>query len=426
MVFDRFATLVVRSAVVVLLTAPTASPAQGRRHADSLTDREFWRIFTTMSEESGNFPSENFVSNEKTFQFVIPTLQRTLTPHGVYLGVGPEQNFTYIANLEPRLAVIFDIRRQNAMLHLMYKALFELSASRADFVSRLFSRPLPASLGSASTAGEIFAQAATAPPSDSAFRANWAAIINRLTVVHGFAIADTDRASIQHVYSAFFEAGPDISYAYRLGSRPSVTPWFVSFAQLQTVTNADSVNMAFISSEARYQVVRTMQQRNLIVPVVGDFGGPKAIRSVAEYLTERGATVTAFYTSNVEQYLFGGFGADQRFYRNVSTLPIDSTSMFIRSLPSNPPPTPILSPGPAIFSIRINDSTGARTNRTMVLDTSVMNVLLRSRATLSTTAAFTSGIASIRATLDAFNAGSFGTYSQVIATTKTDGWTVPR
>src|SRR6476660_6090651 len=149
--------------------------------ADSLTDREFWRLFTTMSEEGGAFPSENFVSNEKTYQYVIPTLQRTLTPHGVYLGVGPEQNFTYIVNLEPRLAVIFDIRRQNAMLHLMYKALFELSRSRAEFVSRLFSRPLPRVFATSATPAEIFGAISTAAVSDSAFDANWKAIVDRLT-----------------------------------------------------------------------------------------------------------------------------------------------------------------------------------------------------------------------------------------------------
>src|SRR5262249_56060200 len=100
--------------------------------------------------------SENFVSNEQTYQHVIPTLQRTVKPGGVYLGVGPEQNFTYIANVKPRMAVIFDIRRQNAMAHLMYKAIFELSPTRAEFVSLLFSRPLSKPLPSTSQAGEIF------------------------------------------------------------------------------------------------------------------------------------------------------------------------------------------------------------------------------------------------------------------------------
>ena len=75
----------------------------------------------------------------------------------VYLGVGPEQNFTYIAALKPKMAFIVDVRRGNLQLHLMYKALFELSSDRADFIFRLFSRKRPEGLGPKSTADEIFA-----------------------------------------------------------------------------------------------------------------------------------------------------------------------------------------------------------------------------------------------------------------------------
>jgi hypothetical protein len=35
---------------------------------------------------------------------------------------------------------VLDIRRQNMLEHLTYKALFEMSTDRADFLSRLFSR----------------------------------------------------------------------------------------------------------------------------------------------------------------------------------------------------------------------------------------------------------------------------------------------
>src|SRR3970040_55477 len=139
--------------------SPVAAP-------DSVTDAEFWKFFTTMSEPDGYFLSENFVSNEVSFQDVIPTLQRSLTRNGVYLGVGPEQNFTYIANLGPRMAVIFDIRRQNAMQHLMYKALFGRSPPRAEFVARLFSRPSVASLGTGILVKALFDSAVVAPPSD--------------------------------------------------------------------------------------------------------------------------------------------------------------------------------------------------------------------------------------------------------------------
>jgi hypothetical protein len=313
---------------------PASANAQARVTApDSLTDAEFWQFFTTMSEPDGYFLSENFVSNEVSFQDVIPTLQRSLTRNGVYLGVGPEQNFTYIANLAPKMAVIFDIRRQNAMQHLMYKALFELSATRAEFVSRLFSRPSVARLGPAIAVKALFDSATAALPSDSAYQANLTAIVELLMIKHGFTLPLEDIESIRHVYNVFFKAGPEVNYGYRSGNPPYVRSTYPTYGMLQTATNADTVQTAFLASEEHYRAVRSLQRRNLIVPVVGDFGGPAAIRSVAKWLREREMTVTAFYVSNVEQYLFRDGGASDRFYSNVSALPLDSTSRFIRSVP---------------------------------------------------------------------------------------------
>src|SRR6478736_683965 len=100
----------------------------------SLTDQEFWRLVSDFSEEGGSFRFE-YMSNEQQFQYVIPKLKEERKPGAVYLGVGPEQNFTYIAAIQPKMAFIFDIRRQNLVEHLMYKAIFEMSANRADFVS---------------------------------------------------------------------------------------------------------------------------------------------------------------------------------------------------------------------------------------------------------------------------------------------------
>src|SRR6476661_6864746 len=76
-----------------------------------LSDNEFWGMITDFSEAGGYFRSDNFLSNETGYQGVIPTLRRTIRPGGVYLGVGPEQNFTYIVGLEPRMAFVVDIRR---------------------------------------------------------------------------------------------------------------------------------------------------------------------------------------------------------------------------------------------------------------------------------------------------------------------------
>ena len=64
--------------------------------------------------------------------------------------------------------------------------------------------------------------------------------------------------------------------------------------------------------------------------MVGDFGGTKALAAVGGYLRKNGYTLSAFYTSNVEQFLFDG-SAFPNFVANVRKMPINGKSLFIRS-----------------------------------------------------------------------------------------------
>ena len=143
-------------ALLLLLLLP-GSWLDARRPTlpDRLDDAAFWRLLTECSEPGGTFRSENLVSNERAFPAVLPEVARRSSPAAAYIGVGPEQNFSYLAALKPRIAFIVDIRRQNAVLHLLYKAIFELSPTRAEFLSRLFSRPRARHLGPSSTPRDL-------------------------------------------------------------------------------------------------------------------------------------------------------------------------------------------------------------------------------------------------------------------------------
>src|SRR3954464_3537504 len=148
--------------------ASTSQPAPPREPArptipDRLSDQEFWKLVTEMSEANGFFRSDNLLSNEVWLQYVIPDLLNVARTGRVYMGVGPEQNFTYIAALKPAMVFITDVRRGNLDLHLMYKALFEMSSDRAEFVGRLFSRPRPAGLTASSSVRDIFTAFAAVP-----------------------------------------------------------------------------------------------------------------------------------------------------------------------------------------------------------------------------------------------------------------------
>jgi hypothetical protein len=295
-----------------------------------LSDSTFWKLITDFSESNGYFQSDNFVSNETTFQWVIPALQRSTRPGGAYLGVGPDQNFPYIIALRPKIAFIFDIRRQNLLTHLMYKALIEQSSDRADFVSRLFARHRPSGIDTASTSEAILLAYQGMPPDSTLFRRNLIAIFDRLRRAHGFPLSGEDTTGIEYVYRSFVVYGPDITYDAnrRVGFGRGRMP---SFAQLQTEADSERVQRGYLASEANFRVLKQYEADNLIVPLVGDFAGQRAIRNVGDYLKANHATVSAFYLSNVEQYLFNQNDDWKKFFANVGALPLDSTSAFIRS-----------------------------------------------------------------------------------------------
>ena len=295
-----------------------------------LSDQAFWKLATDFSETGGYFRSDNFVSNELTFQWVIPRLKRNTKPAGVYLGVGPDQNFTYIVALQPKIAFIFDIRRQNMMLHLMYKALIETSTDRIDFASRLFSRTRPADLEATAGPEELFAALNAVASENSLFETNLKAILDRLEKHHGFSLSTDDTQTIKLVYKAFFEAGPQITYSFsNFGGGRRRMP---TYEELTKQDDDQGVNHGSMANEQNFQTLKRFHEKNLIVPLVGDFSVDKAIRAVGKYLKEHDATVTAFYLSNVEQYLFQDADNWRKFYSNVAALPLDSTSTFIRSV----------------------------------------------------------------------------------------------
>jgi hypothetical protein len=316
--------------VPLLLLALSYSAIESSRPAlpERIDDATFWRLFTDLSEPGGTFRSENLVSNERAFPAVLPEVARRASPGAAYIGVGPEQNFSYLAALRPRVAFIVDIRRENAALHLLYKAIFELSPTRAEFLSRLFSRPLSKHLGSRSSANELMEAAAIGIPSRDLFTAHLAEVRAQLATRHRWPVSDADLSGMAHVYEAFFERGPDIRYSMRSfrGGRP-----FPTYAELMTAADSGGAAGSFLASEAAYQAVRDLEARNLVVPVVGNFSGARALVGVGTFLRNHGLTVAVFYASNVEMYLFRGDGW-KTFYRNLSSLPIDGRSALVRSV----------------------------------------------------------------------------------------------
>lgn len=300
---------------------------------DRLSDRDYWNLITTLSEPDGEFRSDNLLSNEIFLQYVIPELMKNAKANRAYLGVGPEQNFTYIAALKPKMVFIVDIRRGNMHLHLMYKALFEMSSDRADFIFRLFSRKRPDTLSAKASTQEIFTALEKVEMSESLFRENVKIIQEHLTKKRHFPLSADDLKGIEYVVGSFSYYGPGLSYwstgARGGGGRNAPTYW-----DLMVADDGKGQTRSYLASDESFQVLKDLHEKNLFVPIVGNFSGPKALRSVGKYLKDREATVSAFYLSNVEQYLTRE-GTWYAFCANVATLPLDSSSTFIRSVRNN-------------------------------------------------------------------------------------------
>jgi len=298
-----------------------------------ISDEAFWKLVITISEPDGQFRYENFLSNELQYQYVIPALKATTRPGGVYLGVGPEQNFTYIVALQPKIAFITDIRRQNMLELMMYKAIFELSPDRADFLSMLFSRVRPDGLNEKATADQLFRAYLPVSRDQPLYQNNLKAIQDLLMQKHRFGLSLTDIQNIAYVYGVFASDGPYLDYSSGgLGTAPG--GGMPNYSELMVADDSYGVKRSYLASEENYKFIREMEMKNLIVPIVGDFAGPKSIRAIGQYLKDHNATVTAFYLSNVEQYLYSD-GKLLDFFRNAATLPMDTSSAFIRTFGPN-------------------------------------------------------------------------------------------
>ena len=305
--------------------------------------QSFAGLVASLSEPGGYFDTDNLISNERSYLHVVPEL-RQLAPQaartGVYIGVGPDQNFSYIAQLRPSLAIIADIRRDNMLLHLLFKALFAESVTRSAYLAMLTGRAPPAAQGIQSgTVDAIVKQIDSASRLDAAgLSALQSRLMNRITGF-GVPLADRDRATTLAFHRRFVADGLSLRFN-STGRAPQYD--YPTLRDLLLEVDKQGVHRSFIASEEEFQFVKSMQDGDRIIPIVGDLAGSQAFRAVAKYLADNGRQVTAFYTSNVEQYLFRN-GSFAPFIENLGRLPKQPGSLIIRSaFPSGMASAPIL------------------------------------------------------------------------------------
>lgn len=306
-------------ALLLALAVPAAVAGQGTA---------FSRQVARFSESGGFFDSDNLVSNETSYLHVLGAFDALGVRGGAYLGVGPEQNFSYIARIRPAIAFLIDIRRDNMLLHLLFKAMFETARNRMEFLSLLYGRPAPDDLAMWTDLplADLVARIDRTPYDSAGHGRTHDALMEKVTG-YGVPLTPEDRATLRRFHDEFASAGLDIRFTSK--GRP-IRFTYPTARDLYRQTDLEGQQGSYLASEDAWRVVRDLSRRDRIIPVVGDLAGPTAVREIGKYLAEAGRKVSAFYVSNVEMYLFryGSFG---RFVDNVRALPAGTNSVLVRS-----------------------------------------------------------------------------------------------
>ncbi len=312
--------------LVAAACSPAAVAAPAPAAPPSLDAAGFGGLIAELSEPGGFFPSENLVSNETSYLHVMGALHRLGTHGGAYIGVGPDQNFSWIAEIRPEIAFIIDIRRDNLLEQFLFKALFEKARNRLEFLCLITGTPPPPDPerwdDADISAIVAYVDSTKAEPE----RVEQALVeIRDLVQTWGYPLDTTDLEGIRRIHLEFFDAGLDVRYSNR-----GRFVFYPTWRQLILATDLEGQRTGYLASEERWRFVQDLERRNLIVPVVGDLAGARALTGIGEEIRKRGLAVSAFYTSNVEQYLFQN-GTFTRFASAAAGLPVALNGVIIRS-----------------------------------------------------------------------------------------------
>jgi hypothetical protein len=314
-----------RLAAALALAATVCLAPAGRPAGQSPSS--FAQQIAALSEPGGFFDTDNLISNESSYLQVLPELRRRGIAGGVYIGVGPDQNFTYIAEVRPALAFIVDIRRDNLLLHLLFKALFQMSRSRADYLAMLFGRPVPADEARWRNASiERLADYVDGTPASGVDDLRMR--VDRTIAAFGVPMSADERRTIDRFHRGFIVAG--LTLRFQSAGQPPRS-YYPTYRDLLLDRDATGRQANVLASEEAFQFVRSLQARDLVIPVVGDIAGSAALAAVGRLVAEKHERLSAFYTSNVEFYLFRS-GTFARFLSNLSAIPRSDRTVIIRSI----------------------------------------------------------------------------------------------
>jgi hypothetical protein len=289
-------------------------------------DTTFAGTVARLSEAPGYFDSDNLISNETSYLHAVSHLRAGRVSGGAYIGVGPDQSFSYIAAIRPSVAFMIDIRRDNLLMHLMFKALFERSSNRFEYLSRWTGRVVPpdARRWDGSPIESILAAVDSLPVDSTAGETDSLLVTMRR---YGVPLSLADTATIRRFHGEFIQYGLDLRFT-STGRSPRFH--YPTLRELILQRDLEGNQASYLANEEGWRFVKGLEARNRVIPVVGNLAGSTAFPAIGREVTARGERVSALYVSNVEMYIWRD-GSFANFAANASRLPRDERSVIIRS-----------------------------------------------------------------------------------------------
>lgn len=305
---------------------------------------EWVALVQELSEPGGFFDTDNLISNERSYLHVMGAMRELGATGGAYIGVGPDQNFAYMAQQRPYLAFVVDLRRDNLVHHVLLKAVFHESESRLEYLALLFGRePVPAdSTTWTLPVDSLLSRVRTLPGGPGTAEADSARQrIRARARTFGLELDAAALSTLDRYHAAFIGDGPGLRFTSFGRPARQVYP---TFAELLTERDLEGEQGSYLANRDDFLFLKALQETNRIVPVVADLSGPSALREVGEEIRRRGLLVRVFYTSNVEYYLWNA-GTFADFGATLAELPMDEHSVLIRSVFPNAARHPHTQPG---------------------------------------------------------------------------------
>ncbi|MFM7319838.1 MAG: hypothetical protein ACKO5E_23060 [bacterium] len=302
--------------------------ALGNLSAADDSGRDASHLIQILSDKpSGPASADNLMTNEDSIASVVDELDGKVPTGQVYLGVGPDQNFTLMAYARPAMSFIIDYRRKNQLLHFLHQALLQLSESRMEYLENFWARRFSGQQNHQKplSAEAIMAGFEKAELDQKKLREVQEKVKAVIRLLHDFSPDDLNE--IAKIQARLAGPGPETRFL--------ALKMYPTIRQMITGPSRSGKPGHWLASDESYATVRQLSSSGHIYPITGDWsansrGNETVFSKLGAYLRREKRQVGCYYISDVEFFLFRS-GRFSDYLANLGQLPWHPSAVVIRT-----------------------------------------------------------------------------------------------